>query len=288
MTPQVVELTGERRATYEAIGQGPPLLMFPGGPGGNAAFIRPHAELFADRITTYLIDPPGSGGSTPPASPAGYGFEGHARFYDEVRHALGLERVGVYGFSFGGGVALAYAALFPDSTDRCFSVSFGGSGKGADVPDQRERALSRHAGASWYAGARAALDGLSEVVLAAKEGAEIDGMFKEMLPLYFAWPDAPDIRPRIERLRRMSRLNAAALHAWEGGLHRPTDVDPLLAQITVPTVVVAGEFDFACTPAQARRIAAAVPTSHLITIPGCGHNPAEEAPERLREAVTTA
>ncbi|MGH3011283.1 MAG: alpha/beta fold hydrolase [Gaiellaceae bacterium] len=159
MSRRWVELNGGRQASYEAIGSGPPLLMFPGGPGGNAAYVRPQAELLADRFTAYLIDPHGSGGSTRPADPAEYGFEGHARVYDEGRRALGIERASVYGFSFGGGVALVYAALHPRATELCFCVSFGGSREGASVTEERERALARHASAPWYQEARAALDG---------------------------------------------------------------------------------------------------------------------------------
>jgi len=108
----VVELEVGRVAAYEVIGDGVPALLFPGGPGAAGSYMRKFAELSSSIFTNYLIDPHGSGGSTPPTSPDQYSPEGHARFYDEVRAALGLERVTVLGHSFGGGVALAYAALF--------------------------------------------------------------------------------------------------------------------------------------------------------------------------------
>lgn len=259
--------------------------MFPGGPGANAAYILPQAELVADHFSAYVIDPHGSGGSTPPADAADYGFEGHARFYDDVRRALELDRVSVYGFSFGGGVALAYAALFPGSTERCFSVSFGGGSEGIDVDEERERAISRHAGAPWYREARGALERSTELVLGARAGAEVDGMVRTMLPLYFAHPDRPEARLCIDRIRRMSRFNLAAIREWERGLYGPADLEPLLPRIAVPTVVVAGELDFVCTVTQARRIATAVPHARLVLIPECGHFPAEEAPETLHEVV---
>ncbi|HYX84135.1 MAG TPA: alpha/beta fold hydrolase, partial [Gaiellales bacterium] len=116
---KLVSLGDGRRASYEIVGEGEPLLMFMGGPGLPARLIWKDAELLAGRFASYLIDPHGSGESSPPADPGAYDHLGHARFYDEVRRALGLGRVSVHGLSFGGTVALTYAALFPEETIRC-------------------------------------------------------------------------------------------------------------------------------------------------------------------------
>jgi pimeloyl-ACP methyl ester carboxylesterase len=101
MSP-MVELRNGRQASYEVVGEGRPTLMFPGGPGFDARHLRPDASLFADGLQSYLIDPHGSGRSTPPADPAEYSPAGHAAFHEEVRQALGLDEVVVLGWSFGG------------------------------------------------------------------------------------------------------------------------------------------------------------------------------------------
>ncbi len=87
-----VELGSGRVASYEVIGQGLPLFYFMGGPGFSAALLRDEAELLSDRFAVYLIDPHGSGGSTPPSDPSEYDPAGHARFYNAVREALGSNR----------------------------------------------------------------------------------------------------------------------------------------------------------------------------------------------------
>jgi hypothetical protein len=46
--------------------------------------MRGDAELFADTLQSYLIDPHGSGRSTPPDDPTAYSPEGNAAFYEEV------------------------------------------------------------------------------------------------------------------------------------------------------------------------------------------------------------
>jgi len=118
-----VDLGDGRRASCEAIGHGPPVVYFVGGPGYSAALLRHDAELLADRFAVYLIDPAGSGGSTSPRDLAEYDHLGHARFYHEVADALDIHSAIVMGHSFGGIVALTYAALFPEATTRCVSVA---------------------------------------------------------------------------------------------------------------------------------------------------------------------
>src|SRR5262249_20200917 len=99
------------------------LLWFEGGPGFNAGLGRADVELLSERVTAYLIDAPGAGGSTPPASGQGYTAAATAAFYEQVRRALGLGRVTVAGHSWGGTVALYYAAAFPEACQRCLAIS---------------------------------------------------------------------------------------------------------------------------------------------------------------------
>ncbi|MGH8835162.1 MAG: alpha/beta fold hydrolase [Actinomycetes bacterium] len=107
---QTVALPRGKTASYEVVGSGRPALMFAGGPGYSAAYMNGDAELLSDVLCSYLIDPHGSGSSTPPDDPADYSAEGHARFYEEVRRELGLPAVVVLGHSFGATTALTYAA----------------------------------------------------------------------------------------------------------------------------------------------------------------------------------
>jgi pimeloyl-ACP methyl ester carboxylesterase len=154
---RVVELPGGRQATYYVLGEGPPLLWFESGPGFTAVISVPDATALAARFTVYLIDPHGSGGSTPPTDASGYTPEGHARYYDEVRAALGIESTAVLGHSFGGSVALSFAAQYPHATEGCVVVSaklLGFDVGGHEVDAERERGLARHAHAPWYPEAR--------------------------------------------------------------------------------------------------------------------------------------
>src|SRR5204863_9916369 len=117
-----------------------------------------------------LIDPHGSGQSTPPEDPSACGQLGHAGFYGEVRRARRIDRATIGGISFGGCVALTYCARYPDVAERCIAISAAAMGEdvgGPEWEEEFERNLSRHAGAPWYPQARRAMDEWTDRVLAA-------------------------------------------------------------------------------------------------------------------------
>ncbi len=288
---EIAGLPDGRVASYQVVGRGRPTLMFAGGPGFSASYMNADAELFSDTLRSYLIDPHGSGSSTPPADPADYSPQGHARFYEQVRRALALPKVLVLGHSFGATTALTYAALYPDSTAACVAVAAFGVGPEADAQEGRsaeaefEAMLLRHAASPWYRTARPVIDHWTERLLAASDSAEMEQMMATVLPFYVAAPDKPEVAARLAEMSRVMKADLAAGKAWEGGLYQTTDLRPLLGRICCPSLIVAGELDFICGPAQAQPIAKAVAGSQLAMLSGCGHIPSIEARHQYRHAV---
>lgn len=290
---QKVEFGDGRTATYEVVGGGEePLLFFPGGPGFGAMIVRDDAELFAEHFTVYLIDPHGSGGSSPPVDPDEYSPQGTARWYEDVRQALGLGSVNVGGQSFGSLTALAYAGLFPGVTRRCLAVATRVMGADLDADEggggaeAEEAALSRHSDAAWYPQARKTIDEWTDRALAADDPAELDAMMVDVLPLYLAHPDEPEVRRRLDHFASLGwTTNLNATKVWENGLYQRVDLRPLLPRISAPTLLVAGEHDFICGPVHAAPVVDAVPSAELVVIPETGHIPALEAPDDYRAAV---
>lgn len=285
---QTVQLGGDRVASYEVIGEGPPLHYFMGGPGFSASLLRGEAEQLADDFAVYLIDPHGSGGSTPPENPEQYDHIGHARFYADVNRALGIGPAIVMGESFGGIVALTFAALFPELTARCISVAsrvLGEELAGDEAAGEMETFLARHEQQPWYPDARRTWDQWTDRVLAAQDAAEVDQMMATVLPLYTADPDRPGVRELIEEWRDEMSTDLQAVKVWESGLYQRIDARPLLAQISCPTLVLVGELDIVCGPAHGRVIADAVTGAQLVTIAGSGHLIGVEAPEDFRDAI---
>ncbi|MCW3032721.1 MAG: putative prolyl aminopeptidase [Solirubrobacterales bacterium] len=285
---QSVDLGHGRQAAYEVIGEGTPLIYFQGGPGFSAALLRPEAQLLADRFAVYLIDPAGSGGSTPPGDPSQYDHIGHARFYEEVRLALGIGPATIMGTSFGGIVALSYASLYPQVTRCCIAVASRAVGEEIeddDAADEMEAFLSRHSHQPWYHTARKTWEEWTERVLAAESSHEVDAMMAEVLPLYTADPERPGVQAMIADWRRDMKSDLDAIKVWESGLWQRIDVRPLLAKIECPTLVLVGALDLLCGPAQGRLIAAGVQGAELVIVPGCGHFIAAEAPDAFRREI---
>jgi proline iminopeptidase len=285
---QSVDLGQGRLAAYEVIGDGSPLLYFQGGPGFSAALLRQDAELLADHFAVYLIDPAGSGGSTPPADPSQYDHIGHARFYDEVRQALGVGPATIMGISFGGIVALTYAALYPEATTRCISVASRAVGQeleSEEAAGEMQAFLARHSHQPWYPEARQIWDDWTDRVLAAEDAREVDEMMATVLPLYAADPGRPGVQAMIEEWRRDGKSDLAAVKVWESGLWQTIDARPLLARIECPTLVLVGALDLICGPTQGQLIADAVPSAQLVVVPDSGHFIAAEAPQSFRDEI---
>ena len=125
----------------------------------------------------------------------------------------------------------------------------------------------------------------TERLLAATDAAEMEHMMATVLPFYLAEPDKPEVAARLDEMSRVMKANLAAGQAWEGGLYQSVNLRLLLGRIACPTLIMAGELDFICGPAQAQPIASAITGSQLVMLSGCGHIPSVEAPEEYRQAV---
>ena len=79
---------------------------------------------------------------------------------------------------------------------------------------------------------------------------------------------------RIESLKAFNADEAPTL-----------DLRPLLAKISAPTLVLAGQSDFITTAAMARDIARLIPGAELEIFENSGHFAVVEEPDRFNEAI---
>lgn len=289
---RTVELPGGGRASYQVIGTGRPALMFPFGPGLAGDCMIPNAEMFSDLLKSYVIDPHGSGESTPPRDPVEYTPEGHAGFYEQVRQALGLDEVVVFGHAFGATAGIAYCALYPEAASRFVCVAGSAvSGEESDpesaklMGEQWEASLARHSKADWYPGARSILDTWTERVLATGDPTEVQRMMMAVLPLYTAHPEKTEVAAALASMDRYLTADLGCMKAWESGIYQSFDLRPFMSRIQCPSLVVAGELDFICGPEQARVIEENIEDCTAVVIPDCGHMPVCEAPAIFRQSV---
>jgi pimeloyl-ACP methyl ester carboxylesterase len=84
------------------------------------------------------------------------------------------------------------------------------------------------------------------------------------------------LRARLQTM--IESLPVETIVADLRGLRERPDRTPMLANITVPVLVVVGSEDVITPPAEARAMAAAIPGAHLAEAPGCGHMTPMEDP----------
>lgn len=99
---------------YSLVGDGPLLVCLPGGPGFPGRHLRDLGGLSASR-TLLLPDMRGAGAS-PPAASGRFGVADYVADVEHLRRHLDVERLDLFGHSFGGLVAATYAATLPEHT----------------------------------------------------------------------------------------------------------------------------------------------------------------------------
>lgn len=236
------------------LGSGPPVLWLHGFPLASSMFEK---QLGIGKVRHLMPDLPGFGQSRVTGSTTS--MEDYAHLAIELLDRRGIDRAVVAGFSMGGYIALALARLAPERL------------RGLILIDTRETADTEEARKGRY-------DTIAKV---REQGIQpvIDSMLPKMLT-----PNAPqEMKDRVREIMNSSSVEGviAALQAMAG---RP-DSSELLPGIAVPTLIVVGEQDPITPPADAERMAKAIPNARLVTIPNAAHLSNFEQSEAFNEAA---
>jgi len=109
-----IQLKNGYRIWYRQVGAGgtTPLLTLHGGPGSGHDYLEPLEQLAKDRPVLFY-DQLGCGKSDHPDNPTLWKLERFVREIDEVRNALGLQKIHLFGQSWGGILAIEYMLSQP-------------------------------------------------------------------------------------------------------------------------------------------------------------------------------
>ena len=230
-----------------------------GFPLSSAMFEKQRA-LFADGkgVQHLMPDLPGFGG-TPAPGRGEITIDHYARHVLSELDTRGIARATFAGFSMGGYIALAIARIAPHRLD------------GLILIDTREKADTPEARQGRY-------DTIEKV---RKDG--IGSVIDSMLPKMLTANATQDLRNRVNEIMSASSPEGvmAALKVMAG---RP-DSTPVLPSIEVPTLIVVGTEDTITPPADAERMAAAIPDAKLVKIAGAAHMSNFEKADEFNEAV---
>ncbi len=250
----------------EVTGRGYPLLLMHGGPGADHWTLRPFRQC-ADQFTLVFYDHRCNGRST--GSPvSSMTWENLTADADALRERLGFERWAVLGHSFGGHVALEYALRYPGSLSHLVLVDTGGDSRWSQQNAARVLA-SRGASPAQADRARRLFNG--------------DFAPRQMVPILLrlgpAYAAHPSLRDTIRELAAgqwRGKLRAEPLIFAGRQLCPGWSVLDRLAEITTPTLIVAGQQDFVFPPESQRELASGIPGARLLLVDDAGHNPHEE------------
>ena len=246
---------------YSMLGHGPLVLLLHGAGGGYRAFA-PQVEVLASLgFRAVAWDMPGYGHSAP-LEP--YAFKGLAArcaaLIDALEPVTGGGPVAVVGHGMGGMLALELALRRPELVRQLALVAC----VAAVQPDD---AFARHIG---------------DCLRWLDEGRDMADIAATLLPRLVgagALPAGVQLATWCQ-----AQVHAAtwrrALLAMQGFDRRAA-----LAELHLPTLLVAGEQDRLAPPEAMRAMAGAIGGSGLFTLPGIGHLPHLEAPDEFGELL---
>jgi pimeloyl-ACP methyl ester carboxylesterase len=247
--PSLRGLRAERTAAglwFGVVGEGPDLLLLAGFGADHSAWT-PFVPLLRRHFRLLLVDLPGVGNG-PPLDPRP-DIRQLSDPLEGVLDRLGTRKTSVLGASFGGMVAMRFARDHPERVSRLVLAGSMARLEG-DRPDAlRERVrLLRRGGASAFAH-RMVHDLLDPGFVAAHP--RLVGAVVHAYALRL---------PPADALESLAELAIAA------------DLRPQLGEIPAPTLVLHGDRDRLVPLAEARTLAAGLPSARLQVFAGAGHH----------------
>jgi pimeloyl-ACP methyl ester carboxylesterase len=241
----------------------PALLMLHGGPGLDHSLYRPLFDQLTDVAQVILYDHRGNGRSDGRDSPSAWTLDMWADDVVRLCDALGVEQPIVFGNSFGGVVAMHYAARHPQHPS---GLVIGSATTHLDL-DLIAGWFGRLGGPDAEAAARRFWTAPDDEVTAAY--LSICG------PLY-----TRNKGNLFDEARSMR--NPEVMNHYVRNIQPSLDLRPGLANIACPTLLLAGGQDPVCPVEIMREMAALVPPDHaqLHVLDRCGHGVFRDDPER--------
>lgn len=250
--------------SFRLLGDGPPLVCLPGGPGRAVDYLGDLGGLDAGRQLV-LLDPRGVGASADAADPATLRVDRLVQDVESLRSHLGLEQLDLLAHSAGAVLATLYAATHTDRLARLILVTPGLAAVGVHATEaQMLAALRRSSAEPWYPTASAALEKIMAGDLS------IDA-YRASRPFFYGrWGEAA---------RAHATVGIAARHrAARDGYFAGLDLDlpatrVALARLTAPVLLYGGEMDPMVMPALLEQAAPAFPDATVVVQPAAAHFP---------------
>ena len=264
----------------------PPVLFLHGGPGYNSySFSRIEGPLLEKNLRMIYLDQRGSGRSERPWT-RDYKLETLVADVEALRQSLGVPKLAIIGHSFGGTLAIEYAAAHPDRIAKLVLVDIL-----YDAPAQcryRAQGLAELRPEAYARVAKDTVDSAGvkrsfcELEFRALRGADREAFSNEMMFPDSARRKLQDSIDNASGLRNTGELSNALFNA--GLLNYQFKA---FDRLTMPVLVVVGGKDRAVGGAPMRALATRLPHARLVEMPNGGHFAYLEQPVEFANAVSS-
>jgi pimeloyl-ACP methyl ester carboxylesterase len=246
-------------------GNGPPLVVIP-GIQGRWEWLRPALDALGRRCRTISYTLAGDFGAETPYDPA-LGFDSYIRQLDAVFERTGLERAALCGISYGGFIALRYAATRPE---RVSSLVIASSPAPGWVPSEQQQ---RYVARPWRSA--------PAFVMTAPMR-----LYPEICAAHETWGSR--LRFAVTHsLRVIAAPLIPSVMAARVTVQQAIDFAPDCARVQAPTLVITGEesLDRIVPVPITRRYESLIPGARYEMIEATGHLGVLTRPERFAELV---
>lgn len=199
-----------------------------------------------------------------------YGMKANVELLRGLMDALEIEKAILVGNSAGGGVAVAFGLEYPERVESLILVDPGvGGGRGPQFPAWALPLM-------WTPQMRH----LGQLMMRD---------YQESLPqtIQRGWFD----QSKLTDETRQEPLKIFKIKNWDRAFYELTfapaypELRPLLPQLTVPVIIVAGAEDRLIRSWYFEAVSKEIPDAKLSLIPSCGHVPQEECPREFMKEV---
>ena len=251
----------------------PVAFVIHGGPGSDHTGMKPAFAPLADRFQLLFFDHRGQGRSAR-GDVSKYVLDENVEDMESLRKHLGLGPIVSIGTSYGGMVAMAHAARYPQSVSHLVlivtSAQSGFNSRARQIVAERGTAEQK-----------AVCDALWAGKLDTEE--KMRHYFAVMDPLYSVKSD-PDAG-KLGRGRATYSPDALNRAFAPGGFLQNFDLRPELKHITAPTLILAGRHDWICAPEFSEELHRLIPGSDLRIFEESSHSIRSDEPDKMRDAI---
>jgi proline iminopeptidase len=272
-TSTIIEIDGYK-INVEVLGKGDPIFFFAGGPGSGHDYMQGHFGQYYKTNQVVFIDFLGRGMSDDAKSVDEYSIDNDVHVTEEVRKALGLDKISVAGHSYGTVPAQAYAIKYPENVNRMILLNGFHSGEMWQANcDSYNHYSMTHFPEKWKT-----IDSLRDLGYVSS-----DSVFMEAygsLPTRYIYYHNTKMRGNYPKARYRG-FNSDVYYAIIGrdadffvsGSMIDTDFRRQLKELDIPTLIVAGRYDGVSTPEYAIQYKEFMPQAEFVMFEDSGHNP---------------